>query len=183
MSNGGINVPDLTGNEDGGLRSGVTGGTAVTGSTPAAVAAAQPDSPQKLLQTRWRPPSSFSDFHKQMANPQTAAQASRELDVAIQRGYSNDSQLENMIACTQFGKTVVTGKSLSIPTGLLSVTQVTATIDQGATAHNFWVSATPSQQPGCIDIYVWQPTAAGNNTPISCTSAVTVRWSVRGSLS
>lgn len=179
MSNGGVNVPDLSGDPTDGTRSGVTGG-AITPSTPAAVIAAQPNSPQKQLQTRWRPPTML-DFHAQLSkNPQ---QASRALDSAIQRAYQNDSQLENMIAATQFGQATVTGSSLSIPTGLATVSQVTVSIDQGATAHNFWVSGVISQQPGCIDIYVWQPTAAGNNTPIACTTAVIVRWSARGSLS
>jgi len=177
----GVNVPDLTGNgPDAGSRGGVTGSKAITGSTSVATTASVPGSPQKVLQTRWRPPS-LVDFHQQIArNP---AQASRELDNAIQRAFTNDSQLENMIACTQFGQTVVTGKSLSIPTGLLTVMQVTVSIDMGATAHNFTASGVISQQPGCIDIYVWQPTAAGNTTPIACTTTVTVRWSVRGSLS
>lgn len=175
----GINVPDLTGDPTDGVKSGVTGGS-VSPSTPVAVTSAQPDSPQKQLQSRWRPPTML-DFHTQLARNPT--QASRALDIAIQRAYQNDSQLENMIAATQFGQAVVTGSSKSIPTGLNSVSQVTVSIDQGATAHNFWVSGVISQQPGCIDIYVWQPTAAGNNTPIACTTAVTVRWSVRGSLS
>jgi len=174
-----VNVPDLTGDASDGERGGVVGSPAATATTPVTLAAAQPNSPQKRLQTRWRP-ESMLDFHRQITrNP---AQASRSLDTAIQRAYQNDAQLENMIACTQFGQTTVTGSSLSIPTGLATISQVTAVIDQGATAHNFWVSATPSQQPGCIDIYVWQPTAAGNNTPIACTTAVVVRWSVRGTL-
>ena len=180
-----VGIPDLTGGEDGGSRSGVTGSPATGGvasgpAPPAAVSAAQPSSPQKALQTRWRP-ESLLNFHAQLAsNPE---QASRSLDRAIQLAYNNTSQLENMISCTQFGKTVVTGSQKSIPTGLLTVAQVTAVIDNGATAHNFWVSATTSQQPGCIDIYVWQPTNAANVTPVACTSAVTVRWSVRGTLS
>ena len=183
-----IRVPDLTGGgDDGGSRSGVTGSPSTGGAPsgpapPSAVAAAQPDSPQKSLQTRWRP-ESFLNFHDLMTRPTTAPQASRTLDRAIQQAYQNDSQLENMIACTQFGQTVVTGSQKSIPTGLLTVAQVTAVIDNGATAHNFWVSATISQQPGCVDLYVWMPTAAGNNTPIAATTAVTVRWSVRGTLS
>jgi hypothetical protein len=177
-----ITSPDLCGNDAGVVppaRGGVSNRAPVTGLTSIASTAAQPGSPQKLLQTRWRPPS-LLDFHTQiLQNPE---QASRDLDTSIQRAYANDSQLESMIACTQFGQTTVTGSSLSIPTGLTSVSQVTATIDQGATAHNFTISASPSQQPGCIDIYVWKPTAAGNNTPIACTTPVIVRWSVRGSL-
>lgn len=177
-----VNVPDLGGDpSDTGARAGVTGGPALTGSTPAAVAAAQPGSPQRLLQTRWRP-ESFMDFHRWLDDPKLAPQASRTLDRALQGAYQNDAQLESMIACTQFGQSKVTGSLKSIPTGLATVSQVTAVIDQGATAHNFWPSATVSQQPGCIDIYVWQPTAAGNNTPIACTTAVVVRWSVRGTL-
>jgi hypothetical protein len=174
----GIDVPDLTGEPDGGSKGGIPGGAA-TPMAPVSVQSAQPGSPQKTLQTRWRP-ESFLDFHRQIAASPT--QASRTLDFAIQRAFQNDSQLENMIAATQTGQATVTGSSLSVSTGLASVSQVTASIDQGATAHNFWVSATPSQQPGCIDLYVWQPTAAGNNTPIACTTAVTVRWIARGSL-
>jgi|SRR5580765_3474173 len=175
-----VNVPDLTGGEFPGTRGGITGAPAVTSTTSAAATAAQPNSPQKALQTRWRP-ESMLNFHQQLQR--SPEQASRALDFNIQQAYKNDSQLENMISCTQFGNTVVTGKTLSIPTGLLTVTQVTAVIDNGATAHNLWPSATISQQPGCIDIYVWKPTAAGDNTPIAATTAVTVRWSVRGSLS
>lgn len=173
-----VNVPNLTGDPTEGSKRGVPAGAA-TPTSPVAVSAAQSNSPQKQLQTRWRPPS-FVDFHQQMTrNP---LQASRELDSAIQRAYTNDSQLENMIAATQVGQVTVTGSSLSVSTGLASVTQVTVSIDNGATAHNFWVSGTISQQPGCVDIYVWQPTAAGSNVPIACTSAVTVRWIARGSL-
>lgn len=175
-----VSVPDLTGGGSPGGRGGVSGGKAGTATSPASVSAAQPNSPVKQLQTRWRP-ESFVDFHRMLTR--APEQASRTLDQAIRIAYNNDSQLENMVASTQFGSSVVTGKSLSIPTGLSAVSQVTAVIDNGATAHNFWPSATISQQPGCIDIYVWMPTAAGNTTPIAATSAVIVRWSVRGTLS
>ena len=174
----GVNAPDLTGDPEDGSKGGIPAGPA-TAIAPVAVTSAQPNSPQKQLQTRWRPPS-FVDFHRQIGkNPM---QASRELDSAIQRAYTNDSQLENMIAATQVGQVTVTGSALSVSTGLASVSQVTASIDNGSTAHNFWVSGVISQQPGCVDIYVWQPTAAGNNTPIACTTAVVVRWIARGSL-
>ena len=174
-----VNVPDLTGGKLPGVNRGVTGSPPTTPTTPATVTSAQPTAPAKLLQTRWRPESLLNFHHDIVRNPE---QASRSLDRAIQLAYQNDSQLENMIACTQFGKSVVTGKLLSIPTGLNVVTQVTAVIDNGAVAHNLWPSATISQQPGCIDIYIWKPTAAGDTTPIAATAAVTVRWSVRGTL-
>lgn len=176
-----VNVPDLTGDATTpGLRGGVTGSPPVKPTTSVAVAATASTAPAKLLQTRWRP-ESLLDFHRQLAsNPE---QAARSLDKAVQQAYQNDSTLESMIACTQYGKTVVTGSQTSIATGLLTVTAVTAVIDNGAVAHNFWVSAVISKQPGCIDLYIWMPTNAATNTPIACTSAVTVRWSVRGTLS
>jgi len=174
----GVNVPDLTGDPEAGDKSGIPGGP-ITPSVPMAVVAAQPLSPQKAIQTRWRP-ESFLDFHRKMEI--SPIQVSRALDTAIQRAYQNDSQLENMIASTQVGQATVTGSALSVSTGLASVSQVTASIDNGATAHNFWVSGVISKQPGCVDLYVWQPTAAGNNTPIACTTAVVVRWIARGSL-
>lgn len=173
-----VNVPDLTGDPADGSKGGVPAGPA-TPTAPVAVQAAAPDSPQKQLQTRWRP-ESFLNFHTQIAKNPT--QASRTLDFTLQRAFNNDSQLENMIAATQFGQVVVTGSSKSISTGLASVSQVTVSIDFGLVAHNFTVSGAISQQPGCIDVAVWQPTAAGNNTPIPCTQPVTVRWSARGSL-
>lgn len=171
-----VNQPDLTG-DTGGFKSGVAGGAATP--TTSTTTAANPNAPQKLLQQRWRPPS-FLDFHMKMQTQ--PAQVSRDLDASIQRAFQNDSTLESMIASTQFGQTKVTGKSLAIPTGLTTVRQAVGTIDNGSTAHNFWVTCTLSQTPGCIDIYIFQPTAAGNTTPIPATTAVTVRWAATGSL-
>lgn len=170
---GGPNLPNPGGN-----KGGVPGGPA-TPTQPVAVAAAQPYSPQKVLQTAWRPPS-FVDFHQQMVI--SPSNASRALDQAIHTAYNNDSQLQAQLAATQFGSVVVTGSSLSISTGLASITQANGCISNGSTAHNFTLSVNLSQQPGCIDIYIWQPTSASVNTPIPCTSAVTVNWSARGSL-
>lgn len=175
-----VNVPDLTGGGTPGQRGGITGGPAATPTTSVAVTTAtQPNAPQKTLATRWRP-ESLLDFHRQLeSDPE---QASRTLDRAIQLAYQNCSQLENMVSCTQFGKTVVTGSQKNIPTGLATVTALTVSIDNGATAHNFWVSGVISAQPGCIDIYCWQPTAANNVTPIATTGPLTIRWAVRGTL-
>lgn len=177
-----VNLPDLDnspGITPAGNKSGVPGGT-VNPTTPIAVIATQSNSPQKALQTRWRPPS-LLDFHRQMEI--SPREASRSLDFAIQQAFSNGSQLEAMLACRQVGQVTVTGSSKSIPTGLATVKQVTASIDNGATAHNFTLSATPSAQPGCIDLYVWQPASSAVNTPIACTSAVPVRWTATGTLS
>lgn len=177
-----VSLPDLD-NSPGVTPAGNKGGVSVgpvQPTAPSAIIAAQPTSPQKALQTRWRPPS-LLDFHRQMEI--SPREASRGLDQAMQQAYNNDSQLESMIACRQVGQVTVTGSSKSIPTGLATVKQVTASIDSGATAHNFTISATPSQQPGCIDLYIFQPTSSTVNTPIACVSAVLVRWAATGTLS
>lgn len=178
-----VGKPDLTGT-DSNVRSGVTGGPGLVGGTvsptaPPAVINANPLSAQKALQTRWRPPS-FLDLHRQLQS--SPAQVSRDLDTAIQRSYEGMTLLESMIASTQQGQTTVTGSLTGIPTGLTTVTQVSGSIDLGSTAHNFWLTITLSPSPGAVDVYVWQPTAAGNTTPIACTTAVTVRWTATGTL-
>lgn len=80
------------------------------------------------------------------------------------------------------GRTSVTGSKLGIVTGLTTVTNCGASIDNGATATNFTVTARVSSSVlGGIDVYVWMPTAAGDTTPIAATSAVTVAWWAAGS--
>jgi len=81
----------------------------------------------------------------------------------------------------QSGTTTLTGSKLGIPTGLATVTRVTASQDAGATATNFIVSARVSKSvQGAIDIYIWQPTAVGDTTPIAATTACTVHWWATG---
>lgn len=180
-----IEPPDLTGaGSTTGVKKGVTGGsTTVPGGLPSVpgspAASAQPTSPQSLLNQRWTPPSMLN-WHKRLA--EQPADASRDLDTAIQRAYTNSYTLEKLIACTQVGSVTVTGKSLAIPTGLKTVKTCSGSVDNGSTAHNFWVTVTPSQTPGAIDVYVWQPTSSGNNTPIAGTTPVAVNWTARGSL-
>lgn len=172
----GVSQPDLTGDGTG-TKGGVPGGTATVTQTTAAVTS--PNAPQKQVQTTWRP-ESFVDFHHRLrTNPD---QLSRALDQAIRQAHNGLAMLNSMIACRQSGSAKVTGSVKNIPTGLSSVRQVQASIDNGATAHNFWVSAVISQTPGAVDLYVWQPTAANNTTPIAATTAVTVRWIADGSL-
>lgn len=115
----------------------------------------------------------------------------KELDNAVPRIYDAHNALRgaaiqapalNQGFNVQSGTTTVTGSKLGIATGLATVVRVTASQDSGATATNFTVSASPSKGTrGAIDIYVWQPTAAGNTTPIAATSAVTVHWWATGS--
>jgi hypothetical protein len=79
------------------------------------------------------------------------------------------------------GSITVTGSKLGIQTNLSAITQVVASIDNGSTATNFSVTSrvTPSNATQ-IDIFVWQPTSSGNNTPIASTSPVVVRYVVTG---
>lgn len=80
------------------------------------------------------------------------------------------------------GSASVTGSQLGIATGLSRVDHLCGlAIDNGATATNFWVTGrvTPTNFAQ-IDIFCWQPTAAGNTTPIACTTPVVVKWWVTG---
>lgn len=179
-------IPDLTGDPTDGVIRGVPGGVTdpvatnikppilQTNTVPGAIP------PTVALQTRWRP-ESFMNFHADITGS-GASQKSWALDQAIQIGYQNQTTLETMIASRQAGSATVTGSITNIPTGLATVSQVQASIDNGNAAHNFTLSATPSKLPGCIDIYVWQPTSAVNNTPIAATTAVLVRWVANGSI-
>lgn len=79
------------------------------------------------------------------------------------------------------GEVTVVGSKLKIVTGLGQVVQVVAGI-AGRAASNQSVTAevTPSDKSK-IDIYVWQPTAAGDNTPIASTTSTIVKWFATGS--
>jgi hypothetical protein len=69
----------------------------------------------------------------------------------------------------------------AIATGLRTVSNVVVSVDAGTVATNLWVSATPSATvPGAFDIFVWQPTSSGNNTPTAATGATTIRWHAYG---
>lgn len=82
---------------------------------------------------------------------------------------------------TAAGEVSVTGTKTGLATGLSNVTTAVASINNGAAATNFWVTCRPSPTiAGAIDIFVWQPTANNDNTPIAATTAVTVHWSVTG---
>lgn len=80
-----------------------------------------------------------------------------------------------------FGASTVTGSLTAIVSGLTKVEHVVASIDNGATATNYTVTARvhPSDLSK-IDLYVWMPTASGDTTPIAATGPVVVRWWVSG---
>jgi len=81
----------------------------------------------------------------------------------------------------QSGSLSVKGSKTGIATGLSTVSHAVASVDNGATASAYTVSCRPSPTvTGGIDVYVWQPTAAGDTTPTAATSAVTVHWWATG---
>lgn len=79
------------------------------------------------------------------------------------------------------GSEDVTGSKLGITSGLSAVDHVIASIDNGAVATNFWVTArvTPTDTSK-VDLFVWMPTAVADTTPIAATTLVTVKWWVTG---
>ena len=129
---------------------------------------------------RWYPPS--------FATAKTVDPV--DIDVALLTAFQNIYGLEqaavagavNGMAMAS-GSATVTGVQKGIATGLLTVANVVVSIDNGATAFNEWVSASPSiPVKGAVDIYVWAPTAAGNVTPIASTTPRLVRWIATGTL-
>jgi hypothetical protein len=75
------------------------------------------------------------------------------------------------------GQQTVTGSKLLLATGLSKVTSVTASVDNGAAASAYTVTAriSPSNLTK-IDLFVWQPTGAAVTTPIAATAPVTIHW-------
>jgi hypothetical protein len=79
------------------------------------------------------------------------------------------------------GALSVTGTVKGVATGLSTVSNVIASVDNGAVPHNLTVSATPSTtQPGTFDIAVFKPTSASVTTPILNTVPATIRWHAWG---
>ena len=109
-----------------------------------------------------------------------------ELDRSLPRIYDAHASLDGVAIkapafgtgfCVDTGSTTITGSKVGIQTRLTTVEQVVASIDNGATATNSWVTATitPANKSQ-ISIYVWKPTAAGDTTPIASTTPTAVRW-------
>ena len=82
---------------------------------------------------------------------------------------------------TTSGLNGITG-SLTIPTGLSTVKSVVASLESGSGVPlNLWVTAGVNKlTPSSIDIFVWKPTSAADNTPILETGQVTIHWYATG---
>ena len=75
------------------------------------------------------------------------------------------------------GQLAVLASKSGITTGLSKVTSVTASVDNGAAASAYTVTARISPVDSTkIDLFVWQPTGAGVTTPIVATATVNVHW-------
>lgn len=107
-----------------------------------------------------------------------------DLDLGMKNAYDRIETLEDQAiidpervnAGLASGATNVTGSQNGVETGLVSVSRVVASLEV-ASAVNEWVTAMPSPRgKGLIDIYVWAPTAAGNNTPVASTTKRSVTW-------
>src|SRR6266496_2673206 len=83
---------------------------------------------------------------------------------------------------TNSGEIVITGSKLGIPTGLSLVSAVVVSLVAGTgAALNLWVSAGKSiTVRGGIDVYVFQPTSSGDNTPVPATGPVSIHWYATG---
>ena len=114
----------------------------------------------------------------------------QEVDKAVSNIYNAHGQLDGQaikapVAGAGFavatGSETVTGAKTMIATGLATVNHVILGLD-GATATNQWVTARVNPTNSAyIDIYVWMPTAAGDNTPIVSTIPTVVKWWATGS--
>jgi hypothetical protein len=132
---------------------------------------------------RWRPPvvTDFPDW----ADERKRKSFIKELDFALRAIFDNTATIEsNYIGKTptaegklvNWGTVSITGFG-SVVTGLTTIESVSLTI-QGSVASNNVLSYTASG--GTLTIFVWQPTAAGDTTPIAETVALTIAWEARG---
>ncbi len=82
------------------------------------------------------------------------------------------------------GQATVTGSQLGITTGLALVTQVIASISNGTTPTNSTVTArvTPGNTTQ-IDLFVWSPTSAVDNTPIASVVPTLIHYWATGTSS
>lgn len=142
------------------------------------------------LPVRWRPPSFLKPDSKDAdtwANIDLAHRNAYDQIYTVQDTLNLQANTSTGTVTTQAvlgtgngtrmasGSASVTGSKSGIATGLTTVTQVVATIDNGAVGLNEWVS-TSLGTPGTINIAVWKPTANNNVTPIASTTARVVRW-------
>ena len=78
------------------------------------------------------------------------------------------------------GNEIITGTK-TVVTGLSSIDHVTASVSTSGVPNAYTLSCDLNKTtPGSVDISIFQPTAAGNTTPILATAAVLVHWIATG---
>ncbi len=132
---------------------------------------------------RWRPPvvTDFPDW----ADERKRKSFIKELDFALRAIFDNTANIEsNFIGKTptvegklvKWGTAAITGSG-TVATGLTTIESVSLTIQGSAASDNI---LTYTVSGGTLTIFVWQPTAAGDTTPIAETVERTVSWEARG---
>lgn len=113
-----------------------------------------------------------------------------ELDRHLPRLYDAHASLNaTAVKAPAFGGSFATTSGLdgvtghrTIATGLSTVKSVVASLESGSGVPlNLWVTAGVNKTtPSSIDIFVWKPTSAVDNTPIAETGQVTIHWYATG---
>ena len=131
---------------------------------------------------RWRP-TVMTEFD--MSDEQGRAHFLKELDLALRIAYSNTATVQaDYIAKTpsaeskkvNWGTASITGSG-TVATELTTIESVSLTIQGSAASDNV---LTYTVSGGTLTIFVWQPTAAGDTTPIAETVSLTIAWEARG---
>ena len=132
---------------------------------------------------RWRPPvvTDFPDW----ADERKRKSFIKELDFALRAIFDNTATIEsNFIGKTptlegklvNWGTAAITGSG-TVATGLTTIESVSLTIQGSAASDN---ALTYTVSGGTLTVFVWQPTAAGDTTPIAETAERTVSWEAKG---
>ena len=132
---------------------------------------------------RWRPPvvTDFPDW----ADERKRKSFIQALDRALQIAFDNTATIEsNYVGKTptlegklvNWGTAAITGSG-TVVTGLTTIESVSLTIRGSAASDNV---LTYTVSGGTLSIFAWQPTAAGDTTPIAETVALDISWEARG---
>ncbi len=132
---------------------------------------------------RWRPPvvTDFPDW----ADERKRKSFIKELDFALRAIFDNTATIEsNYIGKTptaegklvNWGTAAITGSG-TVATGLTTIESVSLLVQGSAASDN---TLTYTVSGGTLTIFLWQPTAAGDTTPIAETVERTVSWEARG---
>lgn len=125
---------------------------------------------------RAQSPQSFRDLSDAANWQQRAFTAHSTLDATAVKGPTTGGGF-----AVNSGSSTVTGSLLGITSGLSTVDHVVVSLDNGSTPTNAVPTATVnSTDSSKIDIFVWRPTSAGDNTPVPTTSPHVVKWWVTG---